>query len=63
MSSHIFHTTNETAQRLGIKPSRVRQLAAAMQVGRKVGRDWLFSDADIAVMQTRETVRGRKRKQ
>ena len=54
-----YHTTTTVATRLGIQPSRVRQLAAALQIGQRIGRDWLFSDDDIARLEQRNTKRGR----
>jgi hypothetical protein len=57
-----YHTTTTVASRLGINPSRVRQLAAALSIGQRIGRDWLFSDDDVARLEQRNTKRGRQRK-
>jgi hypothetical protein len=57
-----YHTTTTVATRLGIQPSRVRQLAAALHIGQRIGRDWLFSDDDVQRLEQRNTKRGRQRK-
>lgn len=54
-------TTNQVAQRLGINPSRVRQIAAAEQIGTRIGRDWMFTDEDLAAMAARKTTPGPRR--
>lgn len=48
-------TTTDVAARLGIDPSRVRRLAQTHGIGTKVGRDWLFTEADVAAMQQHST--------
>lgn len=42
-------TTAEAAERLGLTPGRVRQLArdGALK-GQHYGRDWLFDERDVA---------------
>lgn len=50
-----MHTTATAAARLGIDPSRVRRLAHTHGIGTKVGRDWLFTDADLAALQAHST--------
>jgi hypothetical protein len=63
MNSNALYTAGETANRLGIKPSRVRQLAAAMHLGRKLGRDWLFTDNDIEQLRQRNQQVGRPKQE
>jgi hypothetical protein len=48
-------TTSDVAARRGCSPATVRRLAAAAGIGRRAGRDWIFS-ADEA-----ETLIGRIR--
>ena len=50
-------TTIEVAERLGISTSRVRRLAEVRKVGHKIGRDWHFTEADVAAMRVRVTGR------
>jgi hypothetical protein len=55
------YTTKEAADALGIKSTgQVRQLAAALGVGEKWGRDWMFTDADLDRMRQRNTSPGPK---
>lgn len=58
-----LYSTAEVAGRLGISPARVRQLARAAHatgqgIGRRLGRDWLFTDADVTALERRNTQRG-----
>jgi hypothetical protein len=53
------YTAPEVAALLALSEDRVRRLATRLGVGRKHGRDWLFSAADVAVMRDRNTQRGR----
>lgn len=46
-------TAPQAAERLGVSPGRVRQLAVARGVGKRVGRDWIFTEADLAAMTDR----------
>lgn len=54
-------TTNQIAQRLGLNPSRIRQLAAELGVGTKIGRDWMFTADDLATLETRKRTPGPQR--
>lgn len=47
------HTTKTAAAALSISVPRVKQLAVELEVGTKLGRDWLFSDDDLDVMRRR----------
>ena len=43
------YTSAEMAQKTGMVERTIRKAAAANDgIGRKVGRDWIFTDADIA---------------
>lgn len=53
------YTAPEAATLLSLSEDRVRRLAIALHVGRKHGRDWLFSASDVAAMRARNTQRGR----
>lgn len=49
-----YYTAPEVAARLGLSTSRVRELAAARGVGRRVGaRVLLFSAADVEALRER----------
>lgn len=55
-------TTTDAARMLGIKPSRVRQLAiAGLLRGRKAGRDWRFEERVIRNFERPPMGRPRKR--
>lgn len=43
-------TTQEAARLLGVKSSRLRQICAESGLGRKLGRDWVFTPATIAAI-------------
>jgi hypothetical protein len=56
-----LYSTSEVAGQLGLQPAQVRNLAARLNVGRKVGkRAWAFTARDVARMQERDTKRGPK---
>jgi hypothetical protein len=57
----MTHTTATAAAALGLTPRQVGQLARQHGLGRKIGRDWQFTAADLRQMQRRPTV-GRPRK-
>ena len=48
-----WYTTREVADDLGINVSRVRVLADQLGIGRKIGRDWVFSAADLEALRRR----------
>ncbi|MGH2604523.1 MAG: helix-turn-helix domain-containing protein, partial [Dehalococcoidia bacterium] len=54
-------TTNEVAAALGITPRMVRYAAKRDGIGRLVGRDYVFSAADVEALRTRKTAPGRVR--
>ena len=50
----------EAAERLGIDPSRVRQLLRAGELpGRQIGREWLVAAEDVARLESQQRLRGR----
>jgi len=44
--------TVTAAQKFGKTPAMIRWLAQKHQIGVKIGRDWLFDDADMARLAT-----------
>ena len=49
MSMSTVHlTTAEAAAILSVDPSRIRVLCRSGRLGRKFGRDWVISNADVA---------------
>lgn len=50
----MTYTTVQAAAEIGLTPGRVRQLARSLGVGRHHGRDWMFSEADIAALRARD---------
>ena len=53
-------TAVEAAERLGITRQRVTQLCKELNVGSRVGNQWVFMDSDIRLMERREKKRGPK---
>ncbi len=47
MGATRYLTTEEAAERLGLDGSRVRRLCAEGRLGRKIGRNWAISEADL----------------
>jgi hypothetical protein len=43
-----LYNCKTAAELTGRSPVTVRQLARTRGIGRRVGRDWVFTDADIA---------------
>ena len=54
-----LYTTSEAADRLGITPGRLRQLARSGGYGQRFGRDWIFTADDLQTLERRKTTRGR----
>jgi hypothetical protein len=46
MTENIYDTKT-AAELTGRSPGTVRQLARARGIGKRIGRDWVFTDADI----------------
>ena len=57
----MTYTTATAAAALGLTPRQVGHLAKLHGLGRKLGRDWQFTAAEVRRMQRRPTV-GRPRK-
>ena len=57
----MTHTTATAAAALGLTPRQVGHLAKLHGLGRKFGRDWQFTAAEVRRMAKRPTV-GRPRK-
>ena len=55
------YTTATASAALGITPRQVGHLAKLHGLGRKVGRDWQFTPAEVRTMRKRPPV-GRPRK-
>ena len=54
-------TTTETAERLGVIQSRIRQLILREQLpAQKFGRDWMIDEADLHIVEGRKNGRPRK---
>jgi hypothetical protein len=47
-----LYTAAEVAERTGRSPVTVRQLARTHNIGRRLGRDWVFTAADIEALTT-----------
>ena len=56
-----LHTTATAAAALGITRRQVGHLAKLHGLGKKIGRDWQFTAAEVRTMRKRPTV-GRPRK-
>ena len=52
-------TTTQAAAELSVTDSRIRQLAKAMKIGTRVGRDWVFKPSEIERLRGRKTTPGR----
>jgi hypothetical protein len=50
------YTTATAAAKLGLCPRQVGQLARQHGLGRKVGRDWQFTNEDLRMMKRRPKV-------
>jgi len=57
-----IYTAQTAADTLGLSAASLRQYAARYGVGTKMGRDWIFNDADIEVIRSRMGKRGRPKK-
>ncbi len=43
----VYLTTYEAAERLGVSDRRVRQFCLAGRLGRRIGRDWAITEAQV----------------
>ena len=48
-----WYTTRQVAEEIGVNVQRVRKLAGDLGIGRKVGRDWVFSGDDLEALRRR----------
>ena len=48
-----LRTSAEAARDLHLSVQRIKQLAQELGVGRKLGRDWVFTDDDLDTMRRR----------
>jgi len=49
-------TTSQVAQRLNVTPRQVGHLAKQHGIGVKVGRDWIFTEAEVQRLTSRPKV-------
>jgi len=54
-----LYSTSEIANILNLTPGRIRQISIELNIGKKIGRDRIFSDDDLAALRTRNTKTGR----
>lgn len=57
-----LYTTTTAAKELGISAVYAKKLRADMKLGKRFGRDWLLTDADLDVMRARNRKMGPKQK-
>lgn len=57
-----LYTTTAAAKELGISAVYAKKLRADMKLGKRFGRDWLLTDADLDVMRARNRKPGPKEK-
>lgn len=56
-----LYSTAEVARRLHLSPAHVRRLAARLSVGVVIGKQYVFTDADVERLRARNTQVGRPR--
>ena len=61
LSRELCYTSSDVADQLGVSINLVRTLSRDRNVGTRLGRDWLYSEADVESMRKRRP-RGRPRK-
>jgi len=57
-----IYTTKTAADALGLSAASLRQYATRYGIGERVGRDWIFTPADLDVVRSRKGKRGRPKK-
>lgn len=55
-----LYSTRQVADRLGLHDGHIRRLAAQLGIGTLIGKQWVFTDADIDALRARNTRPGRK---
>ena len=53
-----MQTGAQVAERLGLNPSRVRQIGTKLGLGTKYGKTWVYTDEEVAIMEARKTTPG-----
>lgn len=61
LSRELCYTSSDVADQLGVSINLVRTLSRDRNVGTRLGRDWLYSKADVEALRKRRP-RGRPRK-
>lgn len=59
MDPERTYSASEAAIKAGVSVALVKRLAAQRSIGRKWGRYWMFTDADVAAIKAREDLRQR----
>lgn len=62
LNHQLCYTSSEVADQLGVSINLVRTLSRDRNVGTRLGRDWLYSEADVESLRKRRP-RGRPRKE
>lgn len=62
LDHQLCFTSSEVADQLGVSINLVRTLSRDRNVGTRLGRDWLYSEADVEALRKRRP-RGRPRKE
>lgn len=60
--SRMIHTAPEAALILGLAHSSIRAYCTRYGVGKKIGRDWLLTEEDMAVIRSHMGQQGNRRK-
>lgn len=53
-----IYSADDVAAQLGMSGSRVRQAARRWGLGQKLGREWIFRDADVEAIRNRQGLVG-----
>ena len=53
-----IYSAEEVAKKLGLSRQRVAQCARRWGLGRKLGRDWVFTDSDVGAIRDRQGMVG-----
>lgn len=62
LGHELRYTSSQVADQLGVSTNLVRMLSRERNLGIRLGRDWLYSEADVEAMRKRRP-RGRPRKE
>jgi hypothetical protein len=47
MSKHIYYTSREAADKMGVTDARIRQICIAEKIGKKFATAWQLSSSDL----------------